>query len=268
MDCSITGSSVRGDSPGSGLPCPPPGDRPNPRIKPWSPTLQADCLLSEPLGRPKGNFLTQELNQGLLHCKQILYQLSWAVLWLIVPEKEAICLYWRMILSGNWTARSKGGDAHLENTVVPLSSGWLFPGTPRIPKSNDVQVPLYKMVKYSYLSLSRGFTSMVSSNYGSPSIHNGLKNWVKLAFYFGVGNGNPLQYSCLENAKEGGVWWAAVHGIAESRTRLSDFTFTFMHWRRKWGPTPVFLLGESQGQGSLVGCHLWGRTESDTTEAT
>ena len=44
--------------------------------------------------------------------------------------------------------------------------------------------------------------------------------------------------------------------------------FTFMHWRRKWQPTPVFLPGESQGQGSLVGCHLWGHTESDTTEAT
>ena len=44
--------------------------------------------------------------------------------------------------------------------------------------------------------------------------------------------------------------------------------FTFMHWKRKWQPTPVFLPGESQGQGSLVGCHLWGRTESDRTEAT
>ena len=39
-----------------------------------------------------------------------------------------------------------------------------------------------------------------------------------------------------------------------------------MHWRRKWQPTPVFLPGESQGQGSLVACHLWGRTELDTTE--
>ena len=44
--------------------------------------------------------------------------------------------------------------------------------------------------------------------------------------------------------------------------------FTFMHWRRKWHPTPVFLLGESQERRSLVGCHLWGCTESDTTEAT
>ena len=41
-----------------------------------------------------------------------------------------------------------------------------------------------------------------------------------------------------------------------------------MHWRRKWQPTPVFFPGESQGQGSLVGCHQWGHTESDTTEAT
>ena len=44
--------------------------------------------------------------------------------------------------------------------------------------------------------------------------------------------------------------------------------FTFVHWRRKWQPTPVFLPGESQWRGSLVGCCLWGHTESDTTEAT
>ena len=44
--------------------------------------------------------------------------------------------------------------------------------------------------------------------------------------------------------------------------------FTFMHWRRKWQPTPVFLPGESKGRGSLVGCRPWGRTESDTTEVT
>ena len=44
--------------------------------------------------------------------------------------------------------------------------------------------------------------------------------------------------------------------------------FIFMHWRRKRQPTPVFLPGESQGQGSLVGCRLWGRTESDRTEVT
>ena len=44
--------------------------------------------------------------------------------------------------------------------------------------------------------------------------------------------------------------------------------FTFMPWRRKWQPTPVFLPGESQGRGSVMGCCLWGHTESDTTDVT
>ena len=52
----------------------------------------------------------------------------------------------------------------------------------------------------------------------------------------------------------------------DSATSLS--LFTFMHWRRKCQPAPVFLPGESQGWGSLVGCHRWGRTESDTTGVT
>ena len=56
-------------------------------------------------------------------------------------------------------------------------------------------------------------------------------------------------------------------GVRHDRaTSLS--LFTFMYWRRKWQPTPVFLPGESQGRGSLVGCRLWVRTESDTTEVT
>ena len=78
---------------------------------------------------------------------------------------------------------------------------------------------------------------------------------------FGEGNGTPLQYSCLENPMDGGVWKAAVHGVAEGWTQLSDFIF--MHWRRKWQLIPLFLPGESQGWGSLVGCRLWGHTESD-----
>ena len=179
----------------------------------------------------------------------------------------------------------------------------------------------------------------------------------------GEGNGNPLQCSCLENPRNGGAWWVAVYGVAQSWTQLKRLSsssssngvwryipyelvfsfwfligccilfhtfpvyftispyfttfqggkygmekamaphsrtlawkiswmeepgrlhsmgslrgghdwatslslFTLMHWRRKWQPTPVFLPGESQGRGSLVGCRLWGRTESDTTGAT
>ena len=45
--------------------------------------------------------------------------------------------------------------------------------------------------------------------------------------FYGEGNGTLLQHSCLENPMDGGAWWATVHGVAKSRTRLSDFTFTF-----------------------------------------
>ena len=50
-----------------------------------------------------------------------------------------------------------------------------------------------------------------------------LRQWSPLR----EGNGTPLQYSCLENPMDGGTWWAAVHGVAKSQTRMSDFTFTF-----------------------------------------
>ena len=64
----------------------------------------------------------------------------------------------------------------------------------------------------------------------------------------------PGRLQSLESLRVGHDW----------ATSLS--LFTFMHWRSKWQPTPVFLPGESQGRGSLVGCRLWGRTESDTTK--
>ena len=78
-----------------------------------------------------------------------------------------------------------------------------------------------------------------------------------------------------ETMKDREAWRAAVHGVTQSQTRLSEWTATnsftviiFMHWKRKWQPTAVFLPGESQGQESLVGCRLWGHTELDMTEAT
>ena len=128
--------------------------------------------------------------------------------------------------------------------------------------------------------------------------------------WYGEGNGNPLQYSCLKNPMDGGAWWAAVHEVAKSQTRLSGFTFTFhfdalekematlssvlawripemgepgrlqsmgsrrvrqdwatslslftfMHWRRKWQATPVFLPRESQGLWAAI----YGVTQSWT----
>ena len=71
----------------------------------------------------------------------------------------------------------------------------------------------------------------------------------------GEGSGNPLQYSCLEDPVDRGAWWAAVHRVAQSRTRLKSISMqACMHWRMKWEPTPIFLPGESQGQRSLEVC--------------
>ena len=69
---------------------------------------------------------------------------------------------------------------------------------------------------------------------------------------------------------DGEAWWAAVHGVAKSQTRLSDFTFTFhFHALEKEMATRSSVLAWSiQGWGSLVGCCLWGHTESYTTEVT
>ena len=67
---------------------------------------------------------------------------------------------------------------------------------------------------------------------------------------------------------DGGAWLASVHGVAKSRTRLSDFTFTFhFHALEKEMATHSSVLAwRIPGVGSLVGCRLWGHTESDTTE--
>ena len=69
---------------------------------------------------------------------------------------------------------------------------------------------------------------------------------------------------------ERGAWWAAVHGVAQSWTRLKQLSMRACIGEGNGNPfpTPVFLPGESQGQQSLVGCRLWGHTESDTTEVT
>ena len=86
----------------------------------------------------------------------------------------------------------------------------------------------------------------------------------------GEGKGTPLQCSCLETPMDGGAWWAAVHGVGKSWTRLSDFTFTF-HFHaleKEMAAHSSVLARRVPGAGSLAGCRLWGRTESDTTEAT
>ena len=93
-------------------------------------------------------------------------------------------------------------------------------------------------------------------------ILNSSMNYSFLWIYSREGNGTPLQHSCLENPMDGGAWWAAVHGVAKGRTRLSDFTFTFhfhalekamathsntLAWKIPWMEEP----GRLQSTGSL-----------------
>ena len=125
----------------------------------------------------------------------------------------------------------------------------------------------------------------------------------RLHFHFslshiGEGNGNLLQCSCLENPRDGGAWWAAVYGVAQSWTRLKRLSSSsrrngfpdgasgkesacrcrrckgrgFYPWvekiplRRKWQHTPRFLPGKFHRQKSLVGYGPWGLKKSDMTE--
>ena len=82
----------------------------------------------------------------------------------------------------------------------------------------------------------------------------------------GEGNGTPLQYSCLENPMDGGAWWAAVHGVAKSRTRLSDFTFTFhFHALEKEMATHSSVLAwRIPGTGEAWWAAVYGVTQSQT----
>ena len=91
------------------------------------------------------------------------------------------------------------------------------------------------------------------------------KIYIDLDIIHGEGNGTPLQYSCLENPMDGGAWKAAVHGVAEGRTRLSDFTFNFhFHALEKEKAThSIVLAWRIPGTGE-PGVLL----ESDTTEVT
>ena len=86
----------------------------------------------------------------------------------------------------------------------------------------------------------------------------------------GEGNGTPLRYSCLESPMDREAWWAAVHEVAESQTRLSDFTFTFhFHALEKEMATHSSVLAwRIPGTEESGGLLRMGRTESDTTEAT
>ena len=74
-----------------------------------------------------------------------------------------------------------------------------------------------------------------------------------VSFYSGEGNGTPLQYSYLESPMDGGAWWAAVHGVAKSWTRLSDFTFHFHASEKEMATHSSVLAWRIPGTGEPGG---------------
>ena len=160
----------------------------------------------------------------------------------------------------------------------------LLPGTNH-QRRNQQNKTIYS-VSYYFRSLGRQLRDVYES-LGGNSRGNG------------EGNGTPLQYYCLENPMDRGASGNTAHGVEKNWTRLSNFStlawkipwtedpgrlqsmrllrvrhdwatslwlFTFMHRRRKWQPTPVFLPGKSHGQRSLAGYSPWGCKESDMTD--
>ena len=123
-----------------------------------------------------------------------------------------------------------------------------------------IPLPVHLLFTYQFLKLIYPFFEIL--------------NCRPLYWLSGEGNGNPLQYSCLENPMDGGAWWAAVHGVLKSRTRLSDFTVTFhFHALEKEMTTYSSVLawripgiGEPGGLLSM-GSHRVGHDWSDLAAA-
>ena len=137
---------------------------------------------------------------------------------------------------------------------------------------------LHACVDVQYLSFSFWLTSLCVTV--SRFIHISANGTI--SFLFGAeqystvrkGNGTPLQYSCLENPMDGGAWWAAVHGVAKTQTRLSNFTFTF-HFhslKKEMAPHSSVLAWRIPGTGEpgglpSMGSHRLGHDWSDLAAA-
>ena len=155
-------------------------------------------------------------------------------------------------------------------TSLPIPSLWVIQCTsPKYPVS-CIEPGLVIHFTYDTIHVSMPFSHIIPPS-PSPRVQKTVL-YICVSFAVSLEKAMATHSSTL-------AWkipWTEEPGRLQSRGSLrvqhywatSLSLFTFMHWRRKWQPTPVFLPGESQGQGSLVGCHLWGGTESDTTEAT
>ena len=130
-------------------------------------------------------------------------------------------------------------------------------------------IPLPEMYWNLLIHFIHLFIQMLISIWFNPAfIHLRLNGFYKLLLEKAMApHSSTLAWKIPWMEKPGGLQSMGSLRVGHDWATFLSL-FTFMHGRRKWQPTPVFLPGESQGQWSLVGCRLWGRTESDMTEVT
>ena len=170
---------------------------------------------------------------------------------------------------GNWNSQSKKTEPHQRRRQRA-------PGPPQVSSRRAIttckgrnhlrpekEPPAWRRGNQPHNKGRKGVGLFPSARVKTSTIHRAPEK-------DGEGNGTPLQYSCLENPMGGGAWWAAVHGVAKSWTRLSDFTFTFhFHALEKEMATHSSTLAwrilgtEEPGELPCMGSH-----RVDTTEAT
>ena len=136
----------------------------------------------------------------------------------------------------------------------------MITGSGRSPEGGNSN-PLWHPTPVILPGKSHGQRSLVGC---SPWGHKESDTTERLHFEFslsciGEGNGNPLQYSCLENPRDEGAWWAAVYGVAQSRTRLKQLSSSS-------SSSIVFLAEKSHGESRLVGYDPKGHRELDMIE--
>ena len=226
-------------------------------------------------------FSRQEYGSGLPFSLPLGSTLIWLPKWEVLPfckfqNKEQIrhgLIKVQMIYSD--LQRVKHSYFHLKTSTQlsrTLCLSKRFHGTPHGDKTKWIDQFLQKAFDIIILSCTHGLNLKWHHSWikGSMSGESVIPKSVNINFHERKAmatHSSILAWKIPWTEEPGGL-----QSMGSLRVRHDWMTslslFTFMNWRRKWQPTPVFLPGESQGCGSLVGCRLWGRTELDTTDAT
>ena len=166
---------------------------------------------------------------------------------------------WRRLLRVPWTARRSN-----QFILKEISPGWFFRRNDAEAETPVVWPPHSKswlIGKDSDAGRDWGQEKKGTTEHEMAGWHHWL-NGRESEWTLGVGDGQGGLACCDSWGCRVGLDWVTKMNWIIVYCQLKG------NWRRKWQPTPVFLPGESQGWRSLVGCHLWGHTESDTTEVT